>query len=112
MRYALCGPGGVGPGGGLVGRERIGVIEIRDQPVRADLHHRRATDVHHAGRVIDNNGRVVGKRLVRAAAAAGAQNDLGDVGLGDIHASESYRRAMVAVYVKRALTAAAERAQG
>ena len=31
--------------------------------------------------------------------------------LGDIHASESYRRAMTKVYVKRALASAVARAQ-
>lgn len=58
---------------------------------------------------------LVGKTLnadTIAAAAAAAQNDLGDDILSDIHASADYRKAMVTVYVKRALTAAAERAQG
>jgi carbon-monoxide dehydrogenase medium subunit len=32
--------------------------------------------------------------------------------LGDIHASEDYRRAMVKVYARRALTKAIERARG
>jgi carbon-monoxide dehydrogenase medium subunit len=45
-----------------------------------------------------------------AAAAQAVQNDLGDEVLGDIHASADYRRAMVSVYVKRAITAAVERA--
>jgi carbon-monoxide dehydrogenase medium subunit len=56
---------------------------------------------------------LVGKTLdtnTIAAAAAAAQNDLGDDILGDIHASADYRKAMVTVYVKRAITAAAERA--
>jgi carbon-monoxide dehydrogenase medium subunit len=56
---------------------------------------------------------LVGKALnanTIAAAAAAAQNDLGDDILSDIHASADYRKAMVAVYVKRAITAAAERA--
>ncbi len=44
-----------------------------------------------------------------AAAAAHAGEDM-DI-LGDIHASESYRRAMTKVYVKRALTSAVARAQ-
>jgi carbon-monoxide dehydrogenase medium subunit len=45
-----------------------------------------------------------------AAAAGAVQNDLGDVILGDMHASADYRRAMAPVYVKRAVTAAVERA--
>jgi carbon-monoxide dehydrogenase medium subunit len=56
---------------------------------------------------------LVGKALnadTIAAAAAAAQNDLGDDILSDIHASADYRKAMVTVYVKRAITAAAERA--
>jgi carbon-monoxide dehydrogenase medium subunit len=32
--------------------------------------------------------------------------------LGDIHASEDYRRAMVKVYTRRALTKAVQRARG
>ena len=44
-----------------------------------------------------------------AAAAKAAAGDLGDDILGDIHASEDYRRAMVAVFVERALTKAAAR---
>ena len=56
---------------------------------------------------------LVGKALDEgtiAAAAAAVQNDLGDDILGDIHASTDYRKAMATVYVKRALTKAAERA--
>ncbi len=45
-----------------------------------------------------------------AAAAEAIANDLGDDVMGDIHASADYRRAMASVYVKRAITAAAERA--
>ncbi|MEZ4615789.1 MAG: xanthine dehydrogenase family protein subunit M [Caldilineaceae bacterium] len=56
---------------------------------------------------------LVGKTLnadtINAAAAAVA-NDLGEDVMGDIHASEEYRRAMAPVYVARALTKAAERA--
>jgi len=44
-----------------------------------------------------------------AAAAQEVTNDLNDV-MGDIHASEEYRRAMAPVYVTRAVTKAAERA--
>jgi len=45
-----------------------------------------------------------------AAAAKAVQNDLGDDILSDIHASAGYRRAMAEVYVKRAVSKAAERA--
>lgn len=56
---------------------------------------------------------LVGKALTAAniaAAAAQIANDLGEDVMGDIHASEDYRRAMAPVYVERALTKAAERA--
>jgi carbon-monoxide dehydrogenase medium subunit len=45
-----------------------------------------------------------------AAAAAAVTADLGDDLIGDIYASAEYRRAMAPVCVKRALTAAVERA--
>jgi len=45
-----------------------------------------------------------------AAAAAAVSADLGDDLIGDIYASAEYRRAMAPVCVKRALTAAVERA--
>lgn len=57
---------------------------------------------------------LVGKTLnpdVISAAAEAAQNDLGDDILEDIHAGVEYRRSMVTVFVKRALTAAMERAK-
>jgi carbon-monoxide dehydrogenase medium subunit len=56
---------------------------------------------------------LVGQKLdadTIAAAAAAVQNDLGDDILSDIHASADYRRQMAVVYVKRALTKAADRA--
>lgn len=46
--------------------------------------------------------------IASAAEHAGSEMDF----LGDIHASEGYRRAMVKVYTKRALTNAIARAQG
>lgn len=46
-----------------------------------------------------------------AAAAEAVQNDLGDDILEDIHAGVEYRKAMATVFVKRALTAAVERAR-
>lgn len=45
------------------------------------------------------------------AAAAKVADDLGDEVNGDIHASAEYRRAMAPIYVARALTSAAARAQ-
>lgn len=44
------------------------------------------------------------------AAAAAVAADLGEDVMGDIHASEEYRRAMAPVYVERALSKATERA--
>jgi carbon-monoxide dehydrogenase medium subunit len=57
---------------------------------------------------------LVGKSLDEAtisAAATAVANDLGDDIIGDIHASVDYRKAMAPVYLKRALTAAAQRAK-
>lgn len=57
---------------------------------------------------------LIGKPLDEAtisAAAAAVANDLGDDVIGDIHASAEYRQAMAPVFVKRALTAAAQRAK-
>lgn len=45
-----------------------------------------------------------------AAAADSVLNDLGDDTIGDFHASADYRKAMIKVYVKRALSTAADRA--
>ncbi|MEZ4593644.1 MAG: xanthine dehydrogenase family protein subunit M [Chloroflexota bacterium] len=45
-----------------------------------------------------------------AAAAAAIANDLGDEVMGDMHASEEYRRQMAPVFVRRALEAAVSRA--
>ena len=56
----------------------------------------------------------MGKSLDEAtisAAATAVANDLGDDIIGDIHASVDYRKAMAPVYLKRALTAAAQRAK-
>ncbi len=49
---------------------------------------------------------------VIAAAAKNAAGDLGDDLIGDIYASEEYRRAVAHVWVRRALAAAAERCAG
>jgi carbon-monoxide dehydrogenase medium subunit len=46
-----------------------------------------------------------------AAAAEAVAGDLGDIILGDLHAGDDYRRAMAAVFVRRALEAAAARAK-
>ena len=56
---------------------------------------------------------LVGNRLdaeTIAAAAEAVQDDLGSDIIGDIHASADYRKAMVTVYLRRALATAAERA--
>jgi carbon-monoxide dehydrogenase medium subunit len=53
-------------------------------------------------------GQPLNDATIKAAAAAVA-NDLGEDVMGDIHASETYRRAMAPVYVERALRAAAAR---
>ncbi|NUM47609.1 MAG: xanthine dehydrogenase family protein subunit M [Anaerolineales bacterium] len=56
---------------------------------------------------------LVGKALdadTLSAAAKAVENDLGDDLLGDMHASEEYRKAMASVYMKRALMKAAARA--
>ena len=56
---------------------------------------------------------LVGKRLdveTIATASDAAVNDLGSDLVGDIHASADYRKAMVPVYLRRALTEAADRA--
>lgn len=57
---------------------------------------------------------LVGKSLDEATLAAAAEavhNDLGGEIIGDIHASADYRKSMAPVYVKRALTAAVQRAK-
>ena len=65
----------------------------------------------HATRLPAVESRLAGKAPTPAAideAAANAGERLADVNV-DIHASEAYRRAMVAVFTKRALTAAASK---
>jgi carbon-monoxide dehydrogenase medium subunit len=54
-------------------------------------------------------GKTLDANTITAAAEA-VQNDLGDDILGDIHASADYRRQMATVFVRRAVTKAAERA--
>jgi carbon-monoxide dehydrogenase medium subunit len=57
---------------------------------------------------------ITGQRLSAdsiARAAGGVSRDLGDDVLGDLYASAEYRRAVAPVWVKRALTAAADRAK-
>lgn len=57
---------------------------------------------------------LVGQSLDEATITAAAQEvlkDLGDDIIGDIHASAEYRKAMAPVFVKRAITAAAQRAK-
>jgi carbon-monoxide dehydrogenase medium subunit len=64
-------------------------------------------------RLRDVEGAVAGAKPsaeAAAKAAAAASSQLGDDILGDVYASAEYRKAMAPVYVKRALTAAFERA--
>jgi carbon-monoxide dehydrogenase medium subunit len=64
-------------------------------------------------RLRDVEGAVTGAKPsaeAAAKAAAAASRQLGDDILGDVYASAEYRKAMAPVYVKRALTAAFERA--
>lgn len=68
----------------------------------------------HAKRVPSVAEALVGKPLNDENIAAAAQavlQDLGDDVMGDIHAGADYRRQMAVVYVRRALTQAAERAR-
>lgn len=68
----------------------------------------------HATKAPSVEAALIGKALnadAIAAAAEAVQNDLGADLIGDIHASADYRRAMATVFVKRAVTAAAERAR-
>lgn len=63
-------------------------------------------------RVNSAENSLIGRRMddeAISAAAASAQDDLGDDIMGDIHASSAYRRQMVSVYVQRALALAASR---
>jgi len=65
-----------------------------------------------ATRAVSVEAALVGETLnpdLIAEAAQAVQNDLGDDILEDIHAGAEYRKAMAAVFVKRALTAAMER---
>jgi carbon-monoxide dehydrogenase medium subunit len=68
----------------------------------------------HATRMPSVEAALVGQELnadtISAAADASTDDLTGDM-LEDIHASEDYRRAMVKVYLKRALKKAADRAQ-
>jgi CO/xanthine dehydrogenase FAD-binding subunit len=58
--------------------------------------------------LVDEDQGIPGAEAIAAAAAhAGEEMDI----LGDIHASEGYRRAMTKVYVKRALSSAVARAR-
>ena len=53
-------------------------------------------------------GQVLSAEVI-AAASQNAANDIGGDLIGDIYASEEYRKAVVHVWVRRALTAAAAR---
>src|SRR5262249_774532 len=66
-----------------------------------------------AQRLSDVEQQLAGQKASAEAIAAASKNagkSLKDVN-GDLHASEDYRRAMVAVFTRRALTAALERAR-
>src|SRR5262245_22577641 len=68
--------------------------------------------VPRATRVSSVETALAGQRLTTdsiARATAGIGHDLGDDILGDLYASAEYRRAVAPVWVKRALTAAADR---
>lgn len=67
-----------------------------------------------ATRAVTVEAALVGKTLnpeVIAEAAEAVQNDLGEDILYDIHAGVEYRKSMATVFVKRALTAAMQRAK-
>jgi len=67
-----------------------------------------------ATRAVSVEAALTGKSMnpdLIAEAAKAVQNDLGDDILGDIHAGTEYRKSMAAVFVKRALMTAMERAK-
>ena len=97
-RYAIVGAAAyVKLSGGKVSACRVAITGAGPVPTRQ-------TDAEQALLNSDGSDAAVAK----AADLAGATMDV----LGDIHASEDYRRAMVKVYAKRALTAAVARARG
>lgn len=96
-RYAIVGAAAyVKLEGGKVGACRVAITGAGPMPTRQ-------TGSEQA--LIGSDGSA--EAVARAAEAAGAEMDI----MGDIHASEDYRRAMVKVYAKRAITQALERAR-
>ncbi len=82
---------------GKVGDVRVGITGVADRPYRARGVEERL------------RGSVPGRKEIRAASALAAD---GVEPLGDIHASEDYRRDLAAVFTVRSLLKAVERARG
>lgn len=97
-RYAIVGAAAkIGLSGNNINTARVAIGGLTPKAVRA-------TSVENA-----LTGSVVSDDAI-ANAAAQIASDLTEV-MGDIHASEEYRRAMAPVYVERAIKTAIERAQ-
>lgn len=97
-RYAIVGVAAyVKMDGGTIGEARVAVTGAGVKAVRQ-------SGVETAIAGSDGGAEAIAK----AAESAGDEVDF----LGDIHASEDYRRAMVKVYARRALAEAVKRAQG
>jgi carbon-monoxide dehydrogenase medium subunit len=97
-RYAIVGAAAyVKLAGGTISACRVAITGAGPMAVRLN-------EVEQA--VLNGDGSA--DAISSATANAGAGMDI----LGDIHASEEYRRAMVGVYAKRALTQALARARG
>ena len=82
---------------GKVEDVRVGITGVADRPYRARGVEERL------------RGRVAGSKEIREAAALAAE---GVEPLGDIHASDDYRRDLAAVFTVRSLLKAVERARG
>jgi aerobic carbon-monoxide dehydrogenase medium subunit len=97
-RYAIVGAAAyVKLDGGKVVAARIGVTGAGPKAAR---------QIAAEQALLNSDGSA--EAIASAADSAGSEMEF----LGDIHASEDYRRAMVKVYTKRALTSAIARAQG
>ena len=98
-RYAVVGAAAaIGASGGTCSTAAVAVGGLVPTPVRAASVEQALT------------GQALSAANISKAADA-VTGDLGNDLLGDIFASADYRRAVASVYVRRALTAAAERAQ-
>ena len=96
-RYAIVGAAAkISVSGNSINTARIAIGGLTPKAVRA-------TSVEQA-----LQGQPVSKDSI-AAAAAQISNDLTEV-MGDIHASEAYRRSMAPIYIERAIATAIERA--